>query len=259
MNYAFITSMDQRYYDMIGSYMIKSFIKYAPKDFTLHLYAENITSELPNISNLKIYDWNTVCREDWDKFAVKTDDNSAKKFGKKGWASIHAWENIDADYLIWLDADLLFHKSFDESVIRKTIKKNMLIGLFNHEYLAHVKNEKPIGFSAETGYVILNKRHKDFDKFVQKYRETYELDFKPSQIVKWWDNQICMYVANMFKEHVYDLSSLRLTDKTQTPLNRSELTEYFSHQKGKSKKKMTEQKKLSTTGIEYEDNNNFDI
>lgn len=230
--------MNQHYYDHIGRFMLESFLKYAPKHFVLHLYAEDITSELPKVNNLVVYDWNKVCKADWEKFAAKTEDNSAKKFAKKGWTSIHAWENIDADYLIWLDADLLFHKPFDESIIKKTIKKNMLIGLFNHAYIAHSKNEIPKGFSAETGYVIIDKRHKDFLNFVKKYRDIYELPSKPNDIVKWWDNQICMMVANMYKEHVFDLSVLRTTDKTQTPLNLSELSEYFSHQKGKSKKHM---------------------
>jgi hypothetical protein len=229
--------------------MLESFLKYAPKHFVLHLYAESIISKLPKALNLVIYDWNKVCKEDWEKFAVKTDDNSARKFGKKGWASIHAWENIDADYLIWLDADLLFHNPFDEDVIKLTIKKNMLIGLFNHAYIAHTKNEVPIGYSAETGYVIINKRHKDFLKFVKKYREIYELPFKPTDIVKWWDNQICMMVANMFIENVFDLSIIRTTDKTQTPLNHSELSKYFSHQKGKSKKHMNATQMQSLIGL----------
>lgn len=217
--------------------MLESFLKYAPKHFVLHLYAESITSELPRATNLVIYDWNQVCKTDWEKFAAKTDDNSAKKFGKKGWASIHAWENIDADKLIWLDADLLFHKEFDEEVIELTLPKKKLIGLFDQNYLQEEGLSKP---SAETGYVILNKLHPDFELFVKEYRRTYELSEKPDLLHRWWDNQICMLVANQFKDHVYNLSDLRTTDKTQTPLNRSPIAEYFSHQKGKSKKHMNE-------------------
>jgi hypothetical protein len=244
--YAFITSMNQQYYGHIGRFMLESFLKYAPKHFVLHLYAESITSELPRANNLVIYDWNQVCKADWEKFAVKTDDSSAQKFGKKGWASIHAWENIDADKLIWLDADLLFHKEFDEEIIELTLPKKKLIGLFDQNYLQETGLSKP---SAETGYVILNKRHPDFESFVKEYRRNYELPEKPDSLHRWWDNQICMLVANQFKDHVYDLSDLRTTDKTQTPLNRSPIAEYFSHQKGKSKKHMDEYDFKERTGL----------
>lgn len=234
--------MNQQYYDHIGRFMLESFLKYAPEHFVLHLYAESITSELPSAQNLIVYDWNTVCKPSWDKFANKTTDNSAKKFGKKGWASIHAWENIDADRLIWLDADLLFYKELNEDIIEFTLPRKKLIGLFDQTYLSkerdNIDTSKP---SAETGYVILNKRHKDFEAFVKEYRRVYELPEKPDSLHRWWDNQICMLVANLFKDHVYNLSDLKYEGaKTQTPLNHSPIAEFFSHQKGKSKKKMNE-------------------
>ena len=45
--------------------------------------------------------------------------------------------------------------------------------------------------------------------------------------------------ARDFLKDVEDLSQLRLTNKTQTPLNKSKLSEYFNHQKGKVKKGYT--------------------
>lgn len=248
--YAFITSMNQQYYDHIGRFMLESFLKYAPKHFVLHLYAESIISKLPKALNLVIYDWNKVCKEDWEKFAVKTDDNSARKFGKKGWASIHAWENIDADKLIWLDADLLFYKELNEELIEYTLPKKKLIGLFDQTYLSVEQDKDLTKPSAETGYVILNKRHTDFDAFVKEYRRIYELSEKPNSLHKWWDNQICMLVANKFKKQVYNLSDLKYQDaKTHTPLNYSPIAEYFLHQKGKGKKHMDEYDFKERTGL----------
>lgn len=242
--------MNQQYYDHIGRFMLESFLKYAPKHFVLHLYAEGITSELPRSTNLIIYDWNQVCKKDWEIFAAKTEDNSAQKFGKKGWASIHAWENIDAERLIWLDADLLFYKELNEEIIELTLPKKKLIGLFDQNYLA-VEQDKDLSKpSAETGYVILNKQHPNFESFVKEYRRVYELPEKPDSLHRWWDNQICMLVANNFKNDVYNLSDLKYEGaKTQTPLNHSPIAEYFSHQKGKSKKHMNEYDFKERTGL----------
>lgn len=239
--YTFITSQDQRYFDTIGKYMLKSFLHYAPPEFDLYFYNEGITDleGLDNYSNFYNIDWNEKCKLDWEKFAEKTEDNSAKKFGKKGWASIHAWENIESDYIIWLDADLLFYKTFNEDVINLTISQDNLIGLFDHAYTRSRYDDKG-GYSAETGYVIVNCNHPQYKNFVAEYRRLYELDQKPQEIISWWDNQICMMAAAKFMDHVNDLSNLRFHDKTQTPLNHSPLAEYFGHQKGKSKKHLDE-------------------
>ena len=181
--YAFINSQDQRYFDTIGKYMLKSFLTYAPAHFDLYFYNEGI-NDLEGIEKYKNFhniNWNETCGADWQKFANNCSDSSAQKFGKKGWASIHGWRNIKADYLVWLDADLLFYKNFNEDIINTTINENKLIGLF-----------------------------------------------MPA---------------------VFDLSTLRFKNKTQTPMNHSPLAEYFGHQKGKSKKHLDEKYFKEKTGL----------
>lgn len=248
--YAFINSQDQRYFDTIGKYMLKSFLMYAPKNFDLYFYNEGIKNleGLDEYENFHNIDWNKTCESDWQKFANKCSDNSAQKFAKKGWASIHGWRNITADYIVWLDADLLFYKHFNEDVIDITINENKLIGLFDHAYTKSRYEDKG-GFSAETGYVVLNRNHCNFNNFVDEYQRLYELETKPSEIVSWWDNQICMLAASKFMPDVFDLSTLRFHDKTQTPMNHSPLAEYFGHQKGKSKKHLDEVYFKEKTGL----------
>lgn len=248
--YAFITSLDQPYYDHIGKHMVASFIKYAPENFQLHIYAENMTEQFPQSDKLVIVDWHEKCEADWRKFAVKCmPDTGAKKFGKKGWTTIHAWENIDADYIIWFDADILFKKNFTESVFEKTLDSSKLVGLFDQKYQsAKLKSDEKIWPSAESGYVIVNTRHSSFKDFVAEYRRLYEVDRKPPEIYRWWDNQILMLAANKFYSEVNDLSETRYKDKTQTPLNHSPLATYFSHFKGKSKKRLEEDTMTEFTG-----------
>jgi hypothetical protein len=249
--YAFINSQDQRYFDTIGKYMLKSFLTYAPAHFDLYFYNEGI-NDLEGIEKYKNFhniNWNETCGVDWQKFANNCpSDTSAQKFGKKGWASIHGWRNIKADYLVWLDADLLFYKNFNEDIINTTINENKLIGLFDHAYTSSAKHGEG-GFSAETGYVVLNCNHPNYNDFVDEYQRLYELKTKPDKIVSWWDNQICMLAASKFMPAVFDLSTLRFKDKTQTPMNHSPLAEYFGHQKGKSKKHLDEKYFKEKTGL----------
>lgn len=213
--------------------MIDSWLKYWPNNIDLHLYAEKLNYKSSD-SRIKIIDWDHVCFRDWEQFAKKTTDNRAHRFGKKGWASLHAWNNIEADYIIWLDADMLFSNFIDHSIIEKTINEDQLIGLFDTDY----QRTEPVRkyWSAESGYVIVNKNHRVFNSFIKKYEGYYRSPEMPNGIVHWWDNEILMLAAKEFSEFVHDLSQYRTTNKTQTPLNRSFLSDYMSHFKGQVKK-----------------------
>lgn len=242
--YACMTSMHQPYYDHIGKHMISSWQKYWPEDVDLYLYAEKMDYTTDD-ERIKIIDWDSVCFNDWEEFAKKTDDGRAHRFGKKGWASLHGWKNIDAKYIIWLDADMLFQKAITEDVLDKSINDDYLVGLFDTDY----QRTEPVRrfWSAESGYVIVNKTHKSFSEFVNRYEEIYRLDKKPDGIVNWWDNETLMLAAKDFIDAVHDLSQYRSTSKTQTPLNKCWLGEYMSHFKGKSKKSRSEKEFLEYT------------
>jgi len=236
--YACITSMDQRYYDHIGKHMISSWEKYWPEDIDLYLYAEKMDYVSTN-PRIKIIDWDQTCFEDWSEFAKKTDDGNAHKFGKKGWASLHGWKNIDAEFIIWLDADVLCSNHITHDIIEKTLNTNQLVGLFDTLY--QFKDGIRPTWAAESGYVIVNKLHKDFLNFIKKYEEFYRMPSAPDGIVRWWDNEILMLAAGLFMSEVHDLSQYRRTNKTQTPLNHCFLGDYISHFKAKSKKHRTQE------------------
>lgn len=224
--------MNESIYNHIGSFMLQSFFEYAPSNTEMHLYAENISSQIIDNTRLKIYDWNVSCKSEWDNF--KSNNSKERKFAKKAFAFLHSMKNCNTDYLIWIDSDILFLKSFNEKIIQSTINKS-LIGLFDQSYI------EP-GYSAESGYVILNCKHKHYNKFVATYENYYLAETKPDEIKHWWDGQVCMLAASKFTKHINNLSELR-TEYSHTPLNSSPLAEYFIHCKGK-KKNMIENKRI---------------
>ena len=238
MKFACMTSMHQAYFDHIGNHMIESYKTYWPKDIPLYLYAENMDYNDPS-GHVITVDWNETCRKNWKTFAIKSDDSRAHRFGKKAYASMHGWRNVDADFIIWLDADMLFQKQITEEVLQKTLSESQLVGLFDNDYQRIHRGEEPVRtkWSAESGYVIVNKKHKNFKQFVDRYQEIYDLPKKPEEITNWWDNETLMLSAKDFISEVHDLSQYRTTNKTQTPLNKCFLADYMSHFKGKSKKR----------------------
>lgn len=217
--------MNQDYFDTVGQNMIAGFLDYTPDDFELHIYAENITTDITVDYRIKYFDWNKACYNNWLSFSKKTKDTKSIKFAKKGFAFLHAMENTTAKYLIWVDADIEFLKKITNKIINKTIN-NKLIGIFDHSYLGST------GYSAESGYVILNTSHKYYKDFVNTYRYYFTLDGKPAEIEKWYDGQVCMLAASKFKNDIFNLSLLAYNKDTHTPLNYCLLNEYMIHHKG---------------------------
>jgi hypothetical protein len=220
--------------------MLESWKKYWESGKLL-VYAEDI--DLSPHEKIVILDWKSKCFEDWNTFQTKTGDSSTKKFAKKGFTFLNALENVKTDYLIWLDADLLFHKSFSYENLKKILPEEKLIGYFDvfyqefpnytpFEYL-NIKNRKHM--AAESGFVIINCKHKNFSEYTKNYRTLFESDSTPDVCVHWYDGEVVAESARFFLDQVQDLSLLRTTNKTQTPLNKTWMSEFFTHQKGKSK------------------------
>ena len=249
-----VTSMNKPYYENIGQLMLESWNKRWFEDSNLVVYEENFST--PNLKNVIKKDWNLCCEEDWTNFCKKTELFPVKKFAKKGFAFLHAMKNIDCDLLIWLDADLLFYKNIDKSKIQKLLPEHKLIAFFDQYYKQnpnytekeYLDPSRPIT-AAESGFVIVNKTHHNFPKYVENYQNLYSRSEQPNNLGNWYDNNVLTGAAFEFASEVEDLSKLRTTNKTQTPLNRSWLAEYFNHQKGDIKDRININEKRKQLGL----------
>lgn len=228
-----VTSMSKTYYDFIGKFMLESWTKYWPS--TLIVYSEDDLSFL-NSNKITYKDWNKPCLESWNRFCSTNVHESEKKFAKKGFASLESWKSIKAKKIIWLDADMIFKKEIDSTVLDKILSDNKLLVLFTHNYCP----ERYEGLSSESGFYIVNTQHTKFNDFIYEYERIYNLETTPKEISGRGDHKILALVANKFFFDVEDLSNYRTKDKTTTPLNHCFLSEYMSHFKGKSKKNKTQ-------------------
>lgn len=251
MTYVCVTSMNKDYYNAIGQVMLESWLTYWPKEISLFLYAEGFTPDIKD-PRLIIRDWNECCENDFNAFR-KLAKGPALKFAKKGFSFLHMMENPVSHNTIWLDADLLFYKPFTEKHLESLMSNEKLIALFdgyyqiNPKYTAeqYIDIQSRKNFGAESGFIIVNCKHTNFKKYAENYRSLY-LNTKHSLLGDWYDSEVVILAAREFLKDVEDLSRLRTTDKTQTPMNRCWLSEYMSHQKAKSKSAYTvaELKKL---------------
>lgn len=240
MKYTCITSMHKPYYDHIGSVMLESWSKHWNSTDELIVYAEGFTETFSD-ERIKFVDWNETCEKNWNTYASLTKGPSLV-FAKKGMAFIHAMENANCDRLVWLDADLLFSKEIDFQKFDSLLSDDKLIAFFdqyfkinpNYTIEEYIDTKNRSTYGAESGFVIVNPQHKNYNEYVQNYKNLY-LNEKHPMLSNWYDTEVLVLSARDFLKEVVDLSQLRTTNKTQTPLNRCWISEYVSHQKAKSK------------------------
>lgn len=248
MKYQFVTSMNKIYFDRIGSIMLDSWSKHWKNyDCELVVYGEDFDNPTKH-NNIVWKDWSKHCADNYSIFEKKI-NGPALKFAKKGMVFIDAMENTKADRLIWVDADILFYKKVPIKKFDELLPDNKLIAFFDQFYSnnpnytteEYTNKEKRTRYGAESGFVILNPHHKNFTAYRKKYKDLYVGEKKNKFIGHWYDSEVVVIAARDFLKEVIDLSKLKTTNKTQTPLNRTWMTEYFSHYKANSKYQFSQQ------------------
>ena len=256
MKYQFVTSMHKPYFDHIGSVMVESWLKYwKHENCELVIYGEGFHHSF-NDDRIIWRDWDQLCKTDHDIYAKKI-KGPALRFAKKGFAFLDSMKNTEADRLIWADADLLFFKEMPLDKFNELLPKDKLVAFFDQFYSTYPNytreqyedKENRTNYGAESGFVILNPGHKNYQNFLLNYEMLYKSESMPKYMNIWYDTEVLVLSTRDFFQEVVDLSLLRTTNKTQTPLNRSWLAEYFSHQKAKSKNQYSIQDLRKMCGI----------
>jgi len=233
----------------LGSFMIDTWLEFWPADAQLIIYAENVEIKQKD-PRIVILDWHEHCLADQEEFAKILHDARTLRFSKKGFSWLHAMENNHSHKLVWLDSDLLFYKNIDYKLLDSLLPSHKLIALFDcfyqtnpnytpEEYLDWRNRGK---MAAESGFVIMDTSHEKYPEYVKQYRQLYLNQETHQSLARRYDGEVCVCAAIDFLDLVEDLSSLRTSNKTQTPLNRSKLSEYFQHHKGKVKDGFTEKR-----------------
>ena len=239
------TSMHKPYYDRIGKLMIESWSKFWPEDCELIVYQEGF--EIEKFKNVQGVSWEDNCLEPWKKFDKKVNGKilNASRFAKKGFSMIAGMKDIECDLLIWIDADVITNTFFPKDKIESILPEEKLIGFFDTYYQVnpnyteeeYLSKDRPFT-SAESGFVLINKNHKNFNRYLSEYEKLYTADIKSKIVGEWFDGNVCASAALNFREDVEDLSKLRTTNKSQTPINKSWLYEFVYHAKANQKNKL---------------------
>ena len=170
------TTYDKKYYDLIAKSMIESFVKYWPKDCTLHAYYQEQEPEIIQ-DNIVYYDLYKVqpqlkewvdkhpdpsyngWRADRGKYVWK---NDGVKFSHKVFAQTHRIKNSTADVILYSDADTLYTAPPKLDYLRAICPEDSLCTFF----------DRP-GMRDETGFYMHNPKHPKAKQWANRLEEIY--------------------------------------------------------------------------------------
>lgn len=242
-----VTSFNRELYYKYAFRFMKSY----NLPFDLLIYSEdnldflkNIYTDIPNLNTLNIFECNPELKDvinfektnsDYIKKKKKELIKTLKKvkgyvfdcvrFSYKVFAVVHAGTSKiknDYDYILWIDADVIFIKNFDIKLIKKLIKEKQMMS-----YLGRVNKHM------ESGFLIFNLNHKMIGKYFKCVKKLYTSNKIYNQI-GWTDSYAYEIIMNKF-EKKHKVLNNNITKKSKNRGNVLEdciLVEYIKHLKG---------------------------
>lgn len=229
MSIVFFTSMDLKYYNHCGKAMLESFGAQYKRGKIVVYNEDNFE---PNIKCASLMGWNLG--SDYENFINRWKHNSKiTTFAKKGFSIIHAMNNIDCDRLVWLDADSVLTLPIHGQLINFMCPDDTLSAHFK---VRHLENNIMYN-SCETGFFILNKKHKNFEEFKDIYTRIYVND-EHENLRRFYDGEV--YGETIMR---LETKGIKMQDLNpgghKTPISRSLLAPYFLHLKAGLKDNVT--------------------
>ena len=227
INMEVITSFNQTYYDRIGRNAVSSYLEHWSTPLTV--YAEQC--ELDKHRRLNVIDFDALGEQYRDFQSDESISQRCKTFAKKAFSVIHAMYNSQADWLVWLDADVLTKRADPAMILSDMLKPNYLAMYMGVRYTDH----RGINWLVpETGLFAVNLRHADSRRFREEYRRRY-LRRNFEDLRRSYDNDVFGAVVTQIPSQYLDLCQ-DLTKPYKTPLKHTVLGEYLHHYKAKHSK-----------------------
>ncbi len=198
---AVVTTMHREGHAQYGADMVASYLRHMPADVPLHLYAEGFASEVDAPGRLVVHDL-LASAPGLVAFKARHRDNAllngrrvgrrfkphwtwnrsgqyrprlfqktfgyrfdAVRFAHKVFAIFHAARHVDADVLVWIDADTRFFADVPREVVESWVPPDCLVG--------HLARKR---LHTECGVVAYNLRHPAIRSFLDDFEACYTED-----------------------------------------------------------------------------------
>jgi len=226
-----ITSFNQHYYDLIGKDCVTTWLEHWPKDMTLTCYVEEF--RLPDDPRIQQLDFSVLEQSYWD-LQNENFHSSVKKFSKKAYPFIHAMCNSSADWILWIDADVLSEHTIPADFWPKQLQAQYLSAYMGVIYYADKDGNPGNWLVPETGVFAVNTKHPGFSEFREEYARRYrERDF--DDLRRAYDNDVLGAAVGKVSAKYLDWCN-GLAKAYKTPMRHTVLGKYLMHWKAKHSK-----------------------
>jgi hypothetical protein len=236
--YNIVTSVNNKYWNEGSRINLLTWDKNLLEDIEIHVYHEDEISKhgfSKRVLFHKLYKSspelvNFISKHKHDPHynGTKVSDtaNAYKwngiKFAHKTYSIFHRFENTTADYLIWLDADMLIHSFVSSEFLSRFCNKKTSVA-----YLG-----RPTMYS-ECGFVAYNLKHPVGYQFLKEFKSFYE-DDKLKDIRETHDSFVFDQARIQFDQESF-LNLNKDATVNKHPVTKSILYEVMVHTKGEDK------------------------
>ena len=229
-----ITSFNKLYYDLIGKDSVNSFLEHWPEDLRLTCYVEGF--RLPENDRIDQIDFSQL-DPDYAQYQLDTSLNqSMKKFAKKAYSFIHAMNHSPAEWILWLDADVITIQSLPVELLQRVLRPEHLSMYMGVTYYTDKSGTQAGNWLVpETGVFAVNTQHPDFAAFRAEYCRRYH-DRDQTDLRRYYDNDV--FGAALLSVPTADVLDLCAGFKKsyKTPLRHTVLGDHLIHYKAKHSK-----------------------
>lgn len=231
-----ITTFSKDGYDLYGRRMIDTWLAYWPKNFKLYVYTEDykldqsdprlieldINEACPELKAFKVDSQNTLPENPTNQQLNRI--SKTIKWCHKVFVMSHALNNnLDPDYVIFMDGD---------TYTKKLVKENIASSLVQqHLFAVHFEKLKH-GLHFETGLISFNMNHPQMPMLKKELLTDY-LNLNIYNHKKTWDGFWFAYLYEKFKLDVLDLANGKFTGVFTNPL----ISDTLVHEAGNTKYK----------------------
>lgn len=149
-------------------------------------------------------------------------EHTCVRFSYKVQAQIEHLRSSQADYVIWLDADVVQHAEYTEDQI--------MMLLPGADHLCTFLDRQPVKY-AETGWIAYNMAHPRLKEFVRRLEDIY-LTREIFSLAQWHDAFVWDHVRERGN---YPARNLLHNARSSEPFDSSDLGAFFRHHKGPRK------------------------
>jgi len=247
MKYSVVTTFNETGYKQYGQRMVQTFLDHWPESVDLHVYTEQCAVD-EFATNLFVHDleqaspelvafkkqWQAVPKANGDvsgdpvrnrrKDAGKGFKWDAVRFSHKVYAVFHAAKNCNADWLIWMDADMVCHGSINIHNLNRFCPTD--------KDLCYLGRKKKF---SECGLYAMNLRSVATANFLEKFQWMYDYaELGIFTLDEWHDSFVFDAVRKNVVLNELDWSAELIVGEGH-PLINCEWGTYLDHLKGQRK------------------------